>query len=272
MTGIPGNWGDLRARALSGLAMAAIALGCLAAGGRPWWGLLFIIGLGLAVEWGKLLTGQTDSNGSIILAGSVVVAFAVHAFGWPLAALGVLAAGTLALHAIARKPLLTAGIPCVGAAILALAWLRDDPVAGLANVLFPVLVVISSDIGAYIAGRLFGGRKLAPAISPGKTISGAIGGLVTATLAGMAVAAWASPAGQDGNLARAAILAVLFGIVAQAGDLAESWLKRRVGAKDSSHLIPGHGGLMDRFDALMAVAPLAALLALTLGRGVVLWK
>jgi phosphatidate cytidylyltransferase len=164
-----------------------------------------------------------------------------------------------------------AGGMWLAAGCVALVWLRLDPVVGLVNLLFVLLIVWCSDIGAYMTGRLFGGAKLAPAISPGKTWSGAIGGLASAFVAGDLVAALLSPGDQPGFSWHSAILAVLFGVVAQAGDLAESWVKRQAGVKDSSQLIPGHGGLLDRLDALLAVAPVAAVWAWYLGRGVVLW-
>lgn len=272
MTGKSGNWGDLQDRVVSGIGMAAIAFFALHNGGIGWSILLFVVGIGLAVEWGKLITGQADGGGTALLAacvGITVIAFAVDC---PQAAAAALAFGLLVLLAWTRKPLLALGVPCIGAAVAALSWMRADPAVGFANVLFAVAVVCASDIGAYMAGRAIGGRKLAPAISPGKTISGAFGGLLCAGLAGVAVAAWWSKAHAGGSLTQAALLAIVLGVVAQAGDLAESWLKRHVGAKDSSHLIPGHGGLLDRLDAVMVVAPVAALLAFTLGRGVVIWR
>ncbi len=272
MTATPGNWGDLRDRLVSGVGMAAIAFFTLYNGGIGWSILLFVVGIGLAVEWGKLTTGQSDSGGSALLAavvGITVIAFAVDC---PQAGAAALAFGLLVLLAWTRKPLLAVGVPCIGAAVAALSWMRADPAVGFANVLFAVAVVCASDIGAYVIGRAVGGPKLAPAISPGKTVSGAIGGLLCAGVAGVAVAVWWSNAHVGGALAHAAMLAIALGVIAQAGDLAESWLKRHVGAKDSSHLIPGHGGLLDRLDAVMAVAPVAALLAFTLGRGVVLWR
>lgn len=152
---------------------------------------------------------------------------------------------------------------------VALLWLRADPVAGLPNTLFILAIVWSSDIGAYMLGRLVGGPKLARAISPGKTWSGAIGGLASAVLAGIAVAACFSPEISSSHVIGPGIV---LGIISQAGDLLESALKRHFGVKDSGHIIPGHGGLLDRLDALLAVAPIAALLAFTVGRGVVLWR
>jgi CDP-diglyceride synthetase len=161
------------------------------------------------------------------------------------------------------------GFPYLGLAAVALPWLRADPAAGLANTLFVLSVVWASDVGAYLVGRLIGGPKLAPAISPGKTWSGAAGGLLSAPVAGLAVAACFSTGFSPLHVTG---LALGFGIISQAGDLLESALKRHFGVKDSGRIIPGHGGLLDRVDALLAVAPVAALLALTVGRGVVLWR
>jgi CDP-diglyceride synthetase len=164
---------------------------------------------------------------------------------------------------------LALGFVWVSLPAIALLWLRADPVAGLPNTLFILAVVWGSDIGAYIVGRLAGGPKLAPAISPGKTWSGAVGGLASAVLAGLAVAACLSP---EISPSHAIGPGIVLGIISQAGDLLESALKRHFGVKDSGHIIPGHGGLLDRLDALLAVAPVAALLAFTVGRGVVLWR
>jgi phosphatidate cytidylyltransferase len=158
----------------------------------------------------------------------------------------------------------TAWIVLAAAALL---WLRADLMTGRANLLFLLLLVWASDIGAYLVGRLIGGPRLAPLISPGKTWSGAAGGIAAALAVGWS-AAWTT----TGGLARPAIVALLLCIVGQLGDLAESYAKRRFGVKDSGTLIPGHGGMLDRLDALIAVAPFAALLALCLGRGVLLWE
>lgn len=164
---------------------------------------------------------------------------------------------------------LTFGLPYLGLAAIALPWLRADPAVGLRNTLFVLSVVWASDIGAYLVGRLVGGPKLAPAISPGKTWSGAAGGLISAVLACILVATSVSP---EIAAYHAIGPAILLGVISQAGDLLESALKRHFGVKDSGRIIPGHGGLLDRLDALLAVAPVAALLALTVGRGVVLWR
>jgi len=157
----------------------------------------------------------------------------------------------------------------VALAAAGLLWLRADPLVGRANLLFVVLIVWGGDIGAYLVGRLVGGPRLAPRVSPGKTWSGAFGGVLAAVAVGLVAAQLLS---ESHPAWRVAVLAAVLGIVAQAGDLLESFVKRRLEIKDSSHLIPGHGGLFDRLDAILAVAPVAALLALVLGRGVVLWQ
>lgn len=186
------------------------------------------------------------------------------------AALGLAVEGlTLCRRAHGGLPLCLATLTYVALATTSLLWLRADPLAGRANLLFVVLIVWGGDIGAYLVGRLLGGPRLAPRISPGKTWSGSLGGLLAAVAAGVVTAQLLS----GPSLAwRAAALAAGLGIVAQAGDLLESFVKRRLDIKDSSHLIPGHGGLFDRLDALLAVAPVAAMLAFLLGRGVVLWQ
>ena len=173
----------------------------------------------------------------------------------------------------ARSPshpgLFAAGLLYVAIAAASLLWLRADPISGRADVLFLLLIVWAGDIGAYLVGRWIGGPRLAPQISPGKTWSGAIGGLVVSVVTGLLAAHFlATPVA----LWQPALVAVALGIVAQAGDLLESIVKRVLAVKDSGNLIPGHGGLFDRLDGVLAAAPVAALLALALGRGVVLWQ
>jgi phosphatidate cytidylyltransferase len=133
---------------------------------------------------------------------------------------------------------------------LALLWIRER--AGIDLLLWAFIVTWSTDIGAYFAGRRFGRRKLAPTISPGKTLEGLIGGIFAATLLG---GAWVFAVG----LGRALLaFAPIFAIAAQAGDLFESSIKRRAGAKDSGNWLPGHGGVLDRLDGLVPVAVLTA--------------
>lgn len=138
------------------------------------------------------------------------------------------------------------------ASALSLLWVRDRADSGIALVLWVFLLVWSVDIGAYFAGRAIGGPKLAPAISPNKTWAGFYGGVVAATLL---AGAWALFAGLAPILL---LLAPLFAVASQGGDLFESWMKRRAGIKDSGRWLPGHGGVFDRLDGLLPVAILTA--------------
>lgn len=135
---------------------------------------------------------------------------------------------------------------------LSLLWIRERDSHGLELLLWVFLVTWSTDIGAYFVGRSFGRRKLAPSISPGKTIEGLCGGIAAATLVG---AAWVLAMGLGRPLLA---LAPVLAIAAQAGDLFESKMKRRAGVKDSGQSLPGHGGVLDRVDGLVPVAVLTA--------------
>ena len=139
---------------------------------------------------------------------------------------------------------------------MALLWLRDRAPQGLELVFWVFIVTWTTDIGAYFAGRAIGGPKLAPSISPNKTWAGLIGGMASAGLAGLA---WTQYVMLPVSLIW---LAPAFAAAAQGGDLFESWLKRRAGAKDSGTLLPGHGGILDRLDGLVVVAALTALFQL----------
>jgi phosphatidate cytidylyltransferase len=139
---------------------------------------------------------------------------------------------------------------------LALLWIRDRAESGFELLIWVFIVTWSTDIGAYFAGRAIGGPKLAPAISPNKTIAGLFGGIVSAGLAGFA---WA----QATHLPSLLIwVAPLLAVAAQTGDLFESWMKRRAGVKDSGTWLPGHGGALDRLDGLVPVAVITAALVL----------
>ena len=273
-----GRWQDLGKRAASALLLLPLALGCLWLGGWPWAVFVMLGLLGLAWEWTRMTGGEPRGADGLMLQAAVLGAGALAVLchgGRGLASL--LAAAPVTAMRVDRPVVgrfwLPGGVVYIGLAGLALAALRraPDPV-GLANMLFVLVVVWSSDIGAYVAGRWWGGPKLAPAISPGKTRSGAVGGLLAAMLLGGLVAWLSAP----GGLPLAVVLAAVLSVVSQAGDLFESWVKRRFGVKDSSALIPGHGGLLDRLDGLLWAAPVAALLGLALGRmaglGEFLWQ
>ncbi len=262
------RWDDLRKRAISAALLAPMAVACLWFGGWWWTALLAAASVGLAMEWVHLCGARLASPVGAAIPLMVLLAGALACLDHDLMGLGVLGAGFLLTWLLSGRASLAAGMPYLGGAIVALAWLRDDGAIGRDNVLFLLLVVWASDIGAYTAGRLLGGPKLAPRISPSKTWSGAAGGLAGA----MVVGAAAALALHGGNVAHILPVAAGIGIAAQIGDLLESAVKRHYGVKDSGRLIPGHGGLLDRLDGLLTAALAAALLAATLGRGVEVWR
>ena len=242
------RWRDLRLRTLSAAVLAPLALGCLWFGGWAWQALILLAVLGMGLEWAALCRVSAVTWPGALVPALLVLAgvlAAMQHFGAALVLL-VLGAGVTWWQAGAW---LGFGVPYAGIGALALIWLRDQP-GGFAAVLGVLLVVWASDIGAYLIGRLVGGPKLAPAISPGKTCSGALGGLACAMAVG---AAFGAP---GHGMAIAAVLSV----ASQLGDLAESALKRRFGVKDSGRSIPGHGGLFDRLDGVLTAAPTAVVL------------
>ncbi|MFL1460838.1 phosphatidate cytidylyltransferase [Roseococcus sp. DSY-14] len=269
------NWADLRKRALTAALLGPAAIACIWLGAGWWTFLMAVCVAGLAWEWVRMCGGSTRSRPGLFVPAFVLAAGALSVAGlfWP--ALGLLAAGAYVARFSARRrgavppSWLGFGVLYIGLAGVSLIELRHADAAGRENVIFLFLVVWASDISAYLAGRALGGPKLWPAVSPNKTWSGALGGLLGCMAVGLLAAAWLEP-GTAGP--RAALVAALLGVFTQGGDLLESWIKRRFGVKDSSGLIPGHGGLLDRLDGVLAAAPAAALLAWVLGPGVHLWR
>lgn len=278
MTAEPKRWRDLRKRFLSALVLGPTALACIWLGSEPWTMLIAIAAALLSWEWVHLCGYRTRAMPGLAVPVAVFAAGTLAVSEHSRAALALLAALWAVTWWTADRGRdvdgrgqsagwLAAGVLYIGLAGIALIELRHDNAAGQANVLFLFLVVWASDIGAYMAGRFFGGPRIAPAVSPNKTWSGAGGGLVAAMLVGVGMAMLLAP----GGAGRAAAVAAMLGVAAQAGDLLESWIKRHFEVKDTSALIPGHGGLLDRLDGVLAAAPLAALLAFALGRGQPLW-
>lgn len=163
--------------------------------------------------------------------------------------------------------LMLAGVPYIALACLAAVWLRSFETGGVYLLFYVLFAVWACDIGAYAFGRAIGGVKLAPSISPNKTWAGMIGGALSAAIVLVAYDVWL-----DGRVFIAnyqwyvhAALGVLLAFVGQGGDLLESAMKRRAGVKDSGHLIPGHGGILDRVDALLTTLPLFAVIVMVMG-------
>ena len=253
--------GELSLRVASALVLVPLALGSAYLGGAAFlavWGAAAGIVLW---EW-TALVGE-PRHVPVMAAGAAAFSSGAVLFGLgrPGAALGVLALGAIAVTGLAgsgRKAWIAAGGTYAGAMLAAPAALRSDAEFGLLAIVLLFAVVWTTDVMAYFAGRALGGPKLWPAISPSKTWSGAIAGTVGATIVGSALS---TLAGLDRMVILALVCAIL-SVAAQAGDLLESALKRRFGAKNASELIPGHGGLMDRLDGFVAAAALACLLGL----------
>ncbi|MCH8685405.1 phosphatidate cytidylyltransferase [Pedomonas mirosovicensis] len=265
---------DLKVRLIAGLAMAAVALGLLWLGGVAFLALGVIICALVLREWCGI-TGAARSRVAYRIALTLLAAsFGLGGSGrweWALA-LVVIGGLAMALWGVGlrQRAARWTGLGLVYAAVpgLALVWLRGLP-DGFLIVLWLMVAVALTDTFAYFAGRRFGGPKLAPRISPKKTWSGLIGGMAGAALGGWVIGAlFGLPLAASGALAGAA---AVLAVVAQAGDLAESALKRAFDVKDSGSILPGHGGIMDRVDGLIAAAPVVALAELVgLGIGAIL--
>jgi phosphatidate cytidylyltransferase len=262
----------LRQRVLSALVLAPVGLAA-AWLGPPLLSAVIAVAAGLmAWEWGRLCRASAPNLTGIV--GIVVASVIAAALGTPriglvIAGLGSIAAA-LASRGSGRAVLVACGILWIAVPSLAMIWLAldPDPDVGRNTVLWLLAVVWATDIGAYAAGRSFGGPRLAPRLSPNKTWSGLIGGVVCAAVVGGSVAFFINSTIVITILLLSGILAV----VAQIGDLAESMAKRHFGVKDTSGLIPGHGGLLDRLDGMLAVIPAVALLSLFGGGSVLTWR
>jgi phosphatidate cytidylyltransferase len=267
---------ELALRVCSALVLVPLALATAYLGDWPFavfWG---VAAMGVLWEWTSLVAGTDRRFALMTGAASLALAFALVVSGLPLAAVIVLAIGTLAAASLApaeRRLWIAGGIPYAGTLGVAPIVLRSDGEDGFLAVIFLFAVVWTTDIAAYFIGRAAGGPKLVPQVSPNKTWSGAIGGTLAAVVVALVLAKMAALAG----LFAIAMLAIVLSVSAQAGDVFESFLKRRFGAKDSSHLIPGHGGLMDRLDGFVTASVVAALIGLARGgfeapgRGLLVW-
>jgi len=259
--GMPLLSSNLKLRLLSGSVLAAIAFGLAYAGPMPFAALILVCSLVISWEWGRLIRGASFDLGFFVHALAVAIAVALAGAGYAALAVAVLviAAITLLPLYVGHGARLSAlGVFYVGLPAVALLWMRSDEPFGFTAVLFIFAIVWSSDTAAYAAGRAIGGPKLWPRVSPNKTWAGLLGAL---TAGAVAAAIFAALEPEVGAL-RLVAVGVALALVAQAGDLAESALKRLFNLKDASDLIPGHGGFMDRMDSIVAVAVAAALLAL----------
>lgn len=248
---------ELKARALSAVVLGVAVLGATLVGGWLFAVISTAIAMVVWAEWVDMVCPNGDDRIrllgffflGLVFLGALLVPNHTMPFVWA-AATAAFAVSSVSL--VGGKWSLI-GFLYSGLALVALNMLREAGAysSGLVAVLFLFAVVWSTDIGAYFAGRRFGGPKIAPAISPKKTWSGGIGGLAAAIVAGLVIVSL------DGNATSysvAVLLAIVLSVTSQAGDFFESWIKRRNGVKDSSHIIPGHGGFMDRVDGLVFAA------------------
>ncbi|SPF80371.1 phosphatidate cytidylyltransferase [Pseudoprimorskyibacter insulae] len=252
------KWDDLLVRVISGAVMVAVGLGAVAIGGR-WFHFAIAASCGVMVWELVSMLDSRRGKSAFLLAGIAGVCLFLSvevspAFGLPLlllpsmAGLGRMERGGVT-YAVFTAMILLAGYSMMG--------LRDD--FGLLWMLWLVLCVVATDIAGYFAGRLIGGPKLWPRVSPKKTWSGAVGGWLSAALIGL-VFADLTAAGV--GLAGVSIAASM---ASQIGDISESAIKRRAGVKDSSALIPGHGGLLDRFDGMLGAAVFIVIVGQVIG-------
>jgi phosphatidate cytidylyltransferase len=252
---------NLKLRLVSGIAFAALAFALTYAGPIPFAVLVLVCALVISWEWGRLVRGVAFDLGFFVHAGAVAAGIVLAAAGYAalgLAALVIAAIILVPLYMGRGARLSALGVFYVGLPAIALLWMRGDEPYGFVAVLFIFAVVWGSDTAAYAAGRTIGGPKLWPRVSPNKTWAGFIGALAAGAASGAIFAALVG----DADAVRLVLLGIGLAAVAQAGDLAESALKRLFQLKDASDLIPGHGGFMDRMDSLVAAATAAALLAL----------
>jgi phosphatidate cytidylyltransferase len=265
---------NLLLRIVASLVMAPLAIALAYAGGWLWTGLVTAAAIGLFAEWLAVIGVRNRPllvlGALVLLAAAWVEAEQFNGTNVSLVvALGVIVA---AIFSRERRGWAVLGIAYALLASIASSLVRRDPASGFAALMLVLLVVWATDIGGYFAGRKIGGPKLWPQVSPKKTWAGAIGGFV----ASLAVAAGFA-AFSFGKVVPLLLLAAALSVAAQLGDLFESAVKRRFGVKDSSHIIPGHGGLMDRLDGFVAAIVLAAICGFLrggadgVGHGLMVW-
>ncbi|MBR0799183.1 phosphatidate cytidylyltransferase [Bradyrhizobium jicamae] len=265
---------NLVARVAAAIVLAPIAIALAYAGGIAWAVLVTLAAIGLFLEW-LMITGLareirvvTPGIAALLIAGLCLMTGRIDA------ALIVLAVGVIALALLSgeRRGWAAAGLLYAAAAEIASVLVRLDAVKGFAALMFVLLVVWVTDIGGYFAGRSIGGPKLWVRVSPKKTWAGAIGGFVASMLVAAGFAAF-----EIGTTGPLLVLGAVLSVVSQLGDLFESAVKRRFGVKDSSHIIPGHGGLLDRLDGFVAAVIVAAIFGFLrggadgVGRGLMVW-
>jgi phosphatidate cytidylyltransferase len=251
------GFSDLGVRSLSALVLVPLALLDVWAGGI--WFQIFAgcLGILMAFELHRISEIQSDTQFAFLAFGVLAAAFLPSVEGLNIALVTVLALWLVANLLLGAKADFwhRFALGYVSMPVLALVVLRDSANDGLQAVVFIMLLVWSADTLAYFAGRIIGGPKLAPRLSPKKTWAGLGGAICGAVVVALVFQTY----WRGGGFTFLPLLAAIFAIFEQAGDILESSLKRRFGVKDSGSMIPGHGGVLDRIDGLMAVAVVAAM-------------
>jgi phosphatidate cytidylyltransferase len=265
---------NLILRVIAALVLAPVAVAIAWLGGWLWITLVTLAAIGLYVEW-LMIVGMARET-RVVTSGAVALAISglCLALGRIDASLLALALGLVAVALLSpeRRSWIATGFFYAAAAQIASVLVRLDQTNGFVALILILLVVWVTDIGGYFAGRGIGGPKLWPRVSPKKTWAGAVGGFVASLVIAAGFAAFGL--GKTGPLL---LLGAVLSIASQLGDLFESAVKRRFGVKDSSHIIPGHGGLMDRLDGFVAAVVLAAIFGFLrggadgVGRGLMVW-
>ncbi|MDO7842689.1 phosphatidate cytidylyltransferase [Sphingomonas immobilis] len=251
---------ELATRAIVGVALVGVALAAIIFGGFIFWLVCSILGLLMMAEWADLFktpAGQKRLAQFALFA--ALSAMSPITWGPGFFTLGLVAAAGFFIVIVTQRPMLALGAVYVGLPTLSLLLIREQHGSGYDGFVLTVWVfalVWACDVGAYAAGRTIGGRKLAPQISPNKTWAGLIGGMAFASLFAAAMHSF------YGLPLRLTLATPVLALMAQGGDLYESWLKRCAGVKDSGNIFPGHGGVLDRLDGLVPVAPVAAFLVI----------
>jgi len=267
------DWSDLGSRIASAIVLGVVSFSMIvfSVGTTS---VLAALGCGImGWEWRRISGSDSVSvtQEAVVVAATAIPAILVYLAG-PLVALIVAVIGVGALSFIADDKAAYARRTGLGLFVIALAgicfvWLRSGASDGLHVSIWLPFTVIAADVGAYFAGRFIGGPKLAPTISPNKTVSGALGGQLAAIIVGTAYCLTMGV----GSVGVVMAMSLVTAIVSQLGDLTESALKRSYGVKDTSALIPGHGGLLDRFDGLIAAILFVALVTSLSGSTVLAW-
>jgi phosphatidate cytidylyltransferase len=267
-------------RVNSALVLIAVALTLTYVSPQTFAVLITLFIAAMAWEWGRLVRGKGFGPVFGLQLLATVLGAWVTVKGCPGCALLVVAVGSVAvfLFSAIRVNLAEAwwsagGVFYAGLPAIALIWIRGDAEYGLLAILYIFAIVWTTDTSAYIFGRMIGGPKLAPRVSPKKTWSGFLGGALAAGLVGVIFGLWLG----NTDIVGLGLLSLVLALASQLGDLGESALKRMFGTKDTSSLIPGHGGVLDRIDGLVFVAVAAALLGWALdparpGHALLLWS